>query len=180
MRSTLRRIVGTGLGCVALTVATVAVGAPAGAADSGTTARHRPHLSAEARQCLADHGITRPIRPLTKEKVAALEDAAKACDIKVPVRRLLTPEQKQCLADHGITRPIRPLTKEKVAALKDAAKVCDITLPVRHHVKLTAEQRQCLQDQGISRPIRPLTKEKVQALRDAAKACGITRAGASA
>ena len=128
-RTTLRRLIGTGLGCVALGVSAVTMAGPAGAADTAA-ARHRPRLTDEQKQCLADEGITRPIRPLTKEKVAALRAAAKACDLPTrPHRPRLTDEQKQCLADEGITRPIRPLTKEKVAALRAAAKACDIRRP---------------------------------------------------
>ena len=183
---TFRRLIGAGIACAALSVSAVAVAAPAGA-DTGTTpdatstvqGRHaRLHLTDQQKQCLKDHGITRPLRPLTKEKIAALKAAAKACDIKLPnLGRRLTDIQKQCLKDHGITRPLRPLTKEKVAALKAAAKACDIKLPNRghrgNHPRLTADQRTCMQDHGITRPIRPLTPEKIAALKAAAQACGI-------
>jgi len=170
-------MIGTGLGAAVLGVTVVAMAVPAGAADTPGTSgarRHRLHLTTEQKQCLADHGVTRPIRPLTAEKVKTLKAAAEACDIKLPhVGRILTDAQKQCLTDHGITRPIRPLTKDKIAQLKAAAQACDIKLPHRRHV-LTAEQRQCMAGQGITRPIRPLTPEKVQQLKDAASACGVT------
>ncbi|MBK5287283.1 MAG: hypothetical protein JJE46_02330 [Acidimicrobiia bacterium] len=131
----LRRIIGTGLTTAALCAAAVGVAGPAGAATDGSSNRPHPgrHLTAEQKQCLSDQGITRPIRPLTPEKVAQLKEAAKTCDIKVPHRRhpgaKLTTEQKQCLSDQGITRPIRPLTPEKVAQLKEAAQACGIARP---------------------------------------------------
>ncbi len=132
-RTSLRNLVATGIATMALTVTAVGIAAPAGAADTNASgARHRRvHLTADQKQCLSDHGITRPIRPLTPEKVTALKAAAKACDIKLPKRlgHRLTADQKQCLSDHGITRPIRPLTPEKVTALKAAAKACGITRP---------------------------------------------------
>ena len=173
----LRRLIGTGLGCVVLGATMVTMAVPAGAADGTDTtapdAGHRAHLTVEQRQCMKDQGITRPIRPLTPEKIQQLKDAAKACDIKLPARKhLLTADQKQCLSQHGITRPVRPLTPEKIQQLKDAAKACDIKLPARKHL-LTAEQKQCLSEQGITRPVRPLTPEKIQQLKDAAKACDI-------
>lgn len=181
---TFRRLIGAGIACAALSVSAVAVAAPAGA-DTGTTpnvtaqGRHaRVHLTDEQKKCLADHGITRPLRPLTKEKIAALKAAAKACDVKLPNRgHRLTDDQKKCLADHGVTRPIRPLTKEKIEALKTAAKACDIKLPNRgnrgNHPRLTTDQRTCMQDHGVTRPLRPLTPEKIAALKAAAQACGI-------
>ena len=93
-RSTLRRLVGTGLTAAALSVSAVAFAAPAGAADAGTAAdtaaggarHHRLHLTDTQKQCLKDQGITRPIRPLTPEKITALKAAAKTCDIKLPNR----------------------------------------------------------------------------------------------
>lgn len=183
---TFRRLLGAGIACAALSVSAVAVAAPAGA-DTGTTAgatnaaakgRHaRMHLTDAQKKCLADHGITRPLRPLTKEKIEALKAAAKACDIKLPnLGHRLTDVQKKCLQDHGITRPIRPLTKEKLEALKAAAKACDIKLgrgPGGNHPRLTTDQRTCMQDHGITRPLRPLTPEKIAALKAAAQACGI-------
>ena len=89
--SSLRRLVGTGLTAAALSVSAVAFAAPAGAADAGTAAdtsarHHRLHLTDTQKQCMKDHGITRPIRPLTPEKITALKAAAKACDIKLPNR----------------------------------------------------------------------------------------------
>ena len=92
-RTTLRRLVGTGLTAAALSVSAVAFAAPAGAADAGTTdtgarsaRHHRLQLTDAQKQCMKEHGITRPIRPLTPEKVTALKAAAKACDIKLPNR----------------------------------------------------------------------------------------------
>ena len=142
---TFRRLIGAGIACAAISVSAVAVAAPAGA-DTGRTpdatstvqGRHaRLHLTDQQKQCLKDHGITRPLRPLTKEKVAALKAAAKACDIKLPNRGhrgnhpRLTADQRTCMQDHGITRPLRPLTPEKIAALKAAAQACGIQLPNR-------------------------------------------------
>lgn len=138
----LRRLLATGLGVAALGAASIAVAAPAGAATSGgDTARPAVHLTVEQRQCLAAHGVTRPIRPLTREKIATIKAAAQACDVKIPaavkrhlarrfVQRLhLTAEQRQCLADHGVTRPVLPLTPEKVATIKAAALACGIHRP---------------------------------------------------
>lgn len=189
-----RRLLATGLGCVALGAASIAVAAPAGAAtdggNTGSTARPGLHLTNEQKQCLADHGVTRPIRPLTKEKVATIKAAVKACDIHVPARlqhrlaRLahrhhldLTAEQKQCLADHGVTRPIRPVTTEKIATIKSAATACGVNLPAGfgHRVHLTDANVQCLSQHGVTFPVRPLTREKVQTIRTAAQACGIQR-----
>ena len=140
--STLRRMLGTGLGCVVLGATVVALAAPAGAADATNPTgalRHRVHLTAEQKQCLADHGVTRPIRPLTPEKIQKIKDAAQACDIKLPLRhRLLTAEQRQCMHQQGITRPIRPLTPEKVQKIKDAAPACGVQLPARFGAKATA------------------------------------------
>jgi mRNA-degrading endonuclease toxin of MazEF toxin-antitoxin module len=140
--STLRRMLGTGLGCVVLGATVVAMAAPAGAADAPNASgarRHRVHLTAEQKQCLSQQGITRPIRPLTPEKVAQLKDAAKACDIKLPLRRhVLTAEQKQCMQQQGITRPIRPLTAEKVQKIKDAATACGVQLPAKFGAKASA------------------------------------------
>jgi len=44
------------------------------------------HLTDEQKKCLQDHGITRPLRPLTPEKIAALKAAAQACGIQLPNR----------------------------------------------------------------------------------------------
>ena len=134
MRSTkIRRLIGTGAGCLVLGLSAVAIGSPVGAAE-GSDARRRPTLTREQKQCLEEQGITRPIRPLTHEKRAALKAAAQACGIERPARthrpgRNLTDEQKQCLEEQGITRPIRPLTHEKRAALKAAAQACGIERP---------------------------------------------------
>jgi len=95
-RTTLRRLVGTGLTAVALSVSAVAI--PAGAADTGTAdtgargaRHHRLHLTDTQKQCMKDQGITRPIRPLTPEKITALKAAAKACDITLR-HRLAAPQ----------------------------------------------------------------------------------------
>jgi mRNA-degrading endonuclease toxin of MazEF toxin-antitoxin module len=139
----LRRLIGAGLGCVVLGATVVAMAVPAGAADGTGTpapaARHRVHLTVAQRQCLKAKGITRPIRPLTPEKVAQLKAAAQACDIKLPLRKhVLTAAQRQCMQQQGITRPIRPLTAEKVQKIKDAAKACGVQLPARFGAKATA------------------------------------------
>ena len=70
-----RSLIGAGMACAALTVSAVAVAAPAGAADTGGTGarHHRVHLTDEQKQCMNDHGITRPVRPLTPEKIAAIK-----------------------------------------------------------------------------------------------------------
>jgi mRNA-degrading endonuclease toxin of MazEF toxin-antitoxin module len=139
--STLRRMLGTGLGCVVLGATVVAMAAPAGAADAPDAGarRHRVHLTAEQKQCLSQQGITRPVRPLTPEKVQQLKAAAKACDIQLPLRKhVLTAEQRQCMQQQGITRPIRPLTPEKVQKIKDAATACGVQLPARFGAKATA------------------------------------------
>jgi Spy/CpxP family protein refolding chaperone len=84
-RTSLRHLIGTGLAAMALSVSAVAIASPAGAADAGTTARHARHrwvhLTDTQKQCMKDQGITRPIRPLTPEKITALKAAAKACGI---------------------------------------------------------------------------------------------------
>ena len=88
-RYSLRRIAGTGLACAALGVSALAVASPAGAADAGSGAKaghHRLHLTDTQKQCLKDQGITRPVRPLTPEKIAALKAAAQACGIQRPNR----------------------------------------------------------------------------------------------
>ena len=136
-----RQLIGAGVACAALSVSAIGLAAPAGAAESGSDStsggarHHRLHLTDEQKQCLEDQGVTRPVRPLTKEKIAALKAAAKACDIKLPKhlghKGNLTDEQKQCMEGQGITRPIRPLTPEKIAALKAAAQACGIELPNR-------------------------------------------------
>jgi mRNA-degrading endonuclease toxin of MazEF toxin-antitoxin module len=128
--STLRRMIGTGVGCLVLGATVVTLAAPAGAADTETGARRRVHLTAEQKECLSQQGVTRPIRPLTPEKIQKLKDAAKACNITLPHRRhRLTAEQRECMKAQGITRPIRPLTPEKIQKLKDAAKACGIQRP---------------------------------------------------
>ena len=81
--ASIRRLVGAGVGCVALSLSAMAIGSPAGAAED-TQARHRPVLTDEQKQCMTDHGITRPVRPLTPEKITALKAAAKACGIQIP------------------------------------------------------------------------------------------------
>ena len=89
-RYSLRRIIGTGLTAAALSVSAVALAAPAGAAGSGAaegaTQQRRLHLTDAQKACMKDQGITRPIRPLTPEKITALKAAAKTCDIKLPNR----------------------------------------------------------------------------------------------
>lgn len=182
-----RRLVATGLGCVALGAASIGIAAPAGAATDGSTGRPGRHLTDEQQQCLADHGVTRPVRPLTKEKVATIKAAAEACDVKIPARlkhRLahrrhlnLTDEQKQCLSDAGITRPVRPVTTEKIEAIKAAAETCGVDLPDAFgtRVHLTDANVQCLSEHGVTFPVRPLTRDKVTTLKAAAEACGIER-----
>ena len=89
--STLRRMLGTGLGAVVLGATVVAMAAPAGAADApgatGGARRARVHLTTEQKQCLADHGVTRPIRPLTAEKLKTLKAAADGVRHQAPARR---------------------------------------------------------------------------------------------
>jgi len=134
---TLRRLVATGAGALALGIASIGIAAPAGAAtDSATKAgHHRLHLTAEQKQCMKDAGITRPVRPLTQEKIAAIKAAAAKCNIKVPAnfghRVHLTNDQQQCLEQHGVSFPVRPLTQEKIQTLRSAAQACGIQRPAR-------------------------------------------------
>ena len=95
-RTPLHQLVGAGLAAMALSVSAVALATPAGAADrdaaTATTGRHshRLHLTDQQKQCMKDQGITRPIRPLTPEKITAIKTAAKACNITLG-RRLAGP-----------------------------------------------------------------------------------------
>ena len=110
--STLRRMLGTGLGSVVLGATVVAMAAPAGAADApgatGGARRHRVHLTAGAEQCLrAGHHPADP--PADRGEGPAAQGRGQGLRHQDPApRHLLTAEQKQCLADHGMTRPIRP------------------------------------------------------------------------
>ena len=158
--STLRRMLGTGLGAVVLGATVVAMAVPAGAADApGATGGAAPAPRAPDRRAEAvpgqHQGVTRPIRPLTAEKIAARSRTRpQACDIKLPraVRTGSTAEQKQCLADHGVTRPIRPLTKEKVAAAQGRGRRPATSSSRTAVTVLTAEQRQCMAEPGHHPP----------------------------
>ena len=97
--STLRRMLGTGLGAVVLGATVVAMAAPAGAADApgatGGARRARVHLTAEQKQCLADHGVTPPVKPAdgtrptppTDAQREAFRAAATACGLPTPPAR---------------------------------------------------------------------------------------------
>jgi hypothetical protein len=133
----------------------------ASSADDGAaagTARGRPVLTDEQRQCLADHGVTPPTRPAdgsppqprTAEDRAGFRAAAEACGLPLPERRggpggpgsrpVLTDEQRQCLADHGFTLPESPADgserQPRSAAARDtfraAAEACGITQRLPH------------------------------------------------
>lgn len=80
----LRRMAGTALATAALCATAVGVAGPAGAATDGAAARTGHQLTDEQKQCLSDQGITRPVRPLTEEKIAQLKAAAAACGIERP------------------------------------------------------------------------------------------------
>ncbi len=80
--TSVRRLVGAGIGCAILSVSAMAIGSPAGAAEH-TQARKRPVLTDEQKQCMTEEGITRPVRPLTPQKITALKAAAAACGIQV-------------------------------------------------------------------------------------------------
>jgi hypothetical protein len=136
------RRIGVVVGFLALAaVPTLGLSAFAAAADSATTGTGtegqpgarppHPELTDAQKQCLADHGVTLPIRPAagstgvapvrpTDEQREAFRQAAEACGLPIPtgrgpgfagpggVRPALTDAQKQCLADQGVTLPQRP------------------------------------------------------------------------
>ena len=63
------------------------------ASDGSSTRPHRPALTDDQRQCLADHGITPPTpaadgtrTPPTDDQRAAFRAAAEACGLPVPSR----------------------------------------------------------------------------------------------
>jgi hypothetical protein len=142
------RRVGIVVGFLAL-AAVPALGLSAfAAADTGSaqasgqqgTRPPRPDLTDAQKQCLADHGVTRPERPAngerpappTDEQRAARRRAAEACGLPTPaagahgpgfggpgfrgpgsgLRASLTDAQKQCLANQGVTLPQRPSGSE--------------------------------------------------------------------
>src|SRR5262249_20414278 len=106
-----------------------------------TPVRARLELSDAQKQCLADHGVSKPApsstgeRPqLTPEQRDALRSALQACGVEFPrLRPQLSDAQKQCLADHGVSKPApsstgeRPqLTPEQRDALRSAFQACGI------------------------------------------------------
>ncbi len=136
-----------------ITVANVA-GAQDGSAQTAPEdgARHRPRLplTEAERQCLTDHGVSRPETKPTAEQREALRAALDACGIERPLARAragrflrnLTEEQRECLkaemAELGYgaegegegQRP-RVASPERRQALKDAADACGIAIPAR-------------------------------------------------
>jgi hypothetical protein len=94
-----------------------------GTSDGSTGPGTRSGLTDAQRQCLADQGITLPIRGGRR--------AAEACGLAAgrvrPFGRALSDEQRQCLTDHGVTLP--PTSTESRAALRSAAAACG--LPTR-------------------------------------------------
>ena len=118
--------------------------APAGAQDAAPEGG-RPQVTAEQRQCMADHGFERghPGQLRTKEQRQAFRAAAEECGIDLPPGffrhvarhgarqwwRNLTEEQRQCLQDQGVERPDGRPTRAQVQAFRDAAAACGIDLP---------------------------------------------------
>src|SRR5262245_54425210 len=161
-RSALALTAGT-VAVAAIAVLGVASLAGAQTSDSGTTPStdqtpdgsghpHRPALTDDQRQCLADHGVTPPTpaadgtrTPPTDDQRAAFRAAVEACGLPVPqghpgpgLRPALTDDQRQCLADHGVTPPTpaadgtrsRP-TDDQRAAFRAAAQACGVPVPSR-------------------------------------------------
>ena len=118
--------------------------APAGA-QQATPEGGRPQLTAEQRQCMADHGYERPLagQLRTQEQRQAFRAAAEDCGIDLPAGlfrhaarrharhwwRNLTEEQRQCLRDQGVERPHGRPTPDQVQAFRDAVDACGIDLP---------------------------------------------------
>jgi hypothetical protein len=146
--SIVRARLGKRLGHVALFVALAVV--PVLALNSFATAETGADshaVASDARECLAEQGVTVPTpgtageRPfLTLEQRQALRAAARTCGIaggwpRVALRPL-TDEQRQCLVDRGVTLPrpsadgVRPqIAGDQRAALRAAAAACG--LPAR-------------------------------------------------
>ena len=135
-----------GLACLAGSAGAVSASAGDPTPTTSPTSTSGKHLlgrlTPEQRACLKEQGITRPIRPLTAEKLQALKAAADACGIDLAPRhhphlrhkvrafiKDLSPEQRSCLKENGVKRPFRPVTVEKLQTLRDAAEACDIDLP---------------------------------------------------
>ncbi len=115
----------------------------AGATGSGAA---HPSLSDAQKQCLADEGVTLPVKPadgsrpqLSQEQRDALRQAREACGL--PPRTVrghgphpsLSDAQKQCLADEGVTLPVKPadgsrpqLSQEQRDALRQAREACGL------------------------------------------------------
>lgn len=118
--------------------------APAGAQEAAPEGGH-PQLTAEQRQCMADHGYQLPLASQlrTKEQRQAFRAAAEECGIDLPAGAFrhaarrharhwwlnLTAEQRQCMQDQGIQRPHGRPTADQVQAFRDAAAACGIDLP---------------------------------------------------
>lgn len=117
---------------------------PAGAQEAAPEGG-RARLTAEQRQCMADHGYERPLagQLRTREQREAFRAAAEECGIDLPAGafrhaarrharhwwRNLTEEQRQCVRDQGVERPHGRPTQEQVQAFRDAADACGIDLP---------------------------------------------------
>jgi hypothetical protein len=112
---------------------------------AGSGAAH-PALTDAQKQCLADEGVTLPVKPadgsrpqLAQDQRDALRQAAEACGLPATIMRgrrphpALTDAQKQCLADEGVTLPVKPadgsrpqLAQEQRDALRQAAEACGL------------------------------------------------------
>ena len=117
------------------------------ATDGGRPAR--PQLTDAQKACLAEQGVTLPVRPAdgtmpappSEEQRAAMKAAAEACGLPIPqghgLRPQLTDAQKACLAEQGVTLPVRPAdgtmpappSEEQRAAMKAAAQACGLPAP---------------------------------------------------
>jgi hypothetical protein len=127
-------------------LATADTGSGSGSSTSGAAATRPapPQLTDVQKQCLADHGVTKPTelkdvsRPeFSQEQRDALRQATEACGLPATVvrpghglRHELTDAQKQCLADQGVTVPAkgsRPeVSSEQRDALRKAAGACGL------------------------------------------------------
>ncbi len=131
------------LGHVALFVALAVVPVLAlnSFATADTAAGSRPGVTDAQRQCLADHGVTRPTpgsndqprSQLSRDDRKALKDAADACGLHGPKPRValrgLSDAQRQCLANQGVTLQGGRRNAGVRAALEQAADTCG--LPMR-------------------------------------------------
>jgi hypothetical protein len=132
-----------------LALNSLATADPSSGAGNGREASTRPsppQLTDAQKQCLADQGVTLPVKPadgsrpeLTQEQRDALRQAREKCGLPTMLRRghgpggALTDAQKQCLADQGVTLPVKPadgsrpeLTQEQRDAMREAAAACGL------------------------------------------------------